>query len=95
MSSSRVVVPDEGNSSRGVAEAGLEESAAHNLVRDHQGCQGLTEHRISSNDVSDSRNTDRLVDGERKTANDCLTRGRGTRKLRHTPRCTSWSMPRP
>ena len=42
MSNSRVVVPDEGNSSRGVAEAGLEESAAHNLVRNHQGCQGLT-----------------------------------------------------
>jgi len=46
MLSSRVVIPDEGNSSRGVAEAGLEESVAHNLVRDHQGCQGLTDTRL-------------------------------------------------
>ena len=50
-SSSRAVVPDEGNGPRGVAETGLEESAAHNLVRYHQGCQGLTEYQISPNET--------------------------------------------
>ena len=37
ISPSRLVIPDESNGSRGMTEAGLEESAAHDLLRCHKG----------------------------------------------------------
>jgi len=77
ISSGGVAIPDEGNGSRRVAEASLEESAAHDLVRYHQSCQGLTERHISLNNTSDSQTTHRLVDGEGETASDRLVHGKG------------------
>ena len=50
----RLIIPDKGDGSRRMTEASLEESTTHDLVRCHQSCQGLAEHHISSNDISEA-----------------------------------------